>query len=97
MIIASAVRLKNGKVYIGKRHGDCYEQIKSLGFEQSICKESAQGFITDGLEFLNREDGYYHAFKNNQCKEQLPFASHIKGLECSVEDWKACLFSEDLW
>ena len=98
MIIASAVKLSNGKVYIGKRHGDCYLQIKNFGLEKALCTDSIQGFITDDLEFLNREQGYYHAYKNKQCNKQEPFgANFCKWLQRPIEKWKACLFSEDLW
>ena len=98
MIIASAVKLSNGKVYIGKRHGDCYQQIKSLGLSKELCRKSTQGFITDDLMFLNREDGYYHAYENKQCDKQEPFeANFCEGLYRPIEEWRACLFSEDLW
>lgn len=98
MIIASAVKLKDGRVYIGKRHGDCYGQIKSLGMSKELCKESTQGFITDTLKFLNREEAYYHAYSEGQCEMQEPFeANFCEGLERDIENWKACLFSEDLW
>ena len=98
MIIASAVKLDNGKVYVGKRHGDCYKQIKSMGMSTEDCIGSSQGFITDSLKFLNREQGYYHAFENNQCEKQEPFeADFAEGLAMTLEEWKPCLFSEDLW
>lgn len=98
MITASAVKLKNNKVYIGKRHGDCYTQIKSFGMSTGVCEGSTQGFITDNLKFLNREDAYYHAYNSKQCKQQFPHESNFcPGLRITKEEWKACLFSEDLW
>lgn len=98
MIIASAVKLKNKKVYIGKRHGDCYAQIKSLGMSTEVCHNSTQGFITDELKFLNREDAYYHAYNEGQCEFQFPHELDIHpDLHIKKEEWKALLMSEDLW
>ena len=98
MIIASAVKLDTGKVYIGNRHGDCYSQIESFGLSLSICKDSIQGFITDELVFLDREQAYYHAFASNQCEEQTPIdKEYCLGLSIKKENWKPCLISEHLW
>lgn len=98
MIVSSAVKLKDNRVFVGSRHGDCYSNIKMLGLEKEVCRESIQGFITDGLVFLNRENGYYHAHENKQCKKQ-EFNPNYKavGLQIKEEDWKPVLFSEDLW
>lgn len=99
MIVSSAVKLNDGRVFVGKRHGDCYKQGKLILKENiSLFKESIQGFITDNLIFLNRQEAYYEAYKNNQCEEQKPYeANYCEGLERSIHDWKPCLFSEDLW
>ena len=98
MIIASAVQLSNNKVYIGKRHNNCYDQIKALGIPKKKALDATQGFLTDNLEFLNREEGYYHAYKCNQCDKQVPHESNYAlGLYIKKEEWKAFLMSEDLW
>jgi hypothetical protein len=69
MIISSAVKLEDGRVFVGRRHGDCYEhmmEILNLSLDKIPIKNSVQEFQTDYQEFLNREEGYYHARKYNQ-------------------------------
>ncbi len=104
MIVSSAVKLSNGMIFPGKRHGDCYEMIKVVLGDKECCKGSIQGFLTDSLEFLNREEAYYHAFSCKQCSEQKYnkelFEVYYKtnnGLYISEGDWHPVLFSEDLW
>ena len=97
MIVASAVRLTNGSVFVGKRHGDCYQMIKHITADKESCKDSMQGFITDKLEFLDREDAYFEAFACGQCKEQDYKPSPARGLFIPKELWHPVLFSEDLW
>lgn len=99
MLVASAVRLKDGRVFVGKRHGDCYSKMKDLGLQIEECNNGAtQGFITDRLFFLDRKESYSEARLHDQCKEQVynPVA-YAKGLEVKREDWHPVLFSEDLW
>jgi len=104
MIISSAIKLSNGSVFVGKRHGDCYQAIRYITQDKESCKGSIQGFLTDKLEFLNREEAYYHAFACGQCKEQM-FNQELyekclmTGLDIprSESDWIPTLASEDLW
>lgn len=97
MIIASAVKLSNQKVYTGERHGNCYAKIKFLGLSIESCKNSIQGFITDDLTFLDREAGYHHAFRNKQCEEDVYTEAEHPDLKISKDKWKPQLHSEDLW
>jgi len=104
MIISSAVKLVNGSVYMGERHGDCYQWIKTYIGDKEICLNSIQGFINDSLHFLTRQEAYYEALENGQCKlQEYPFdlqQKHLQannGLYISESEWKPCLFSEDLW
>lgn len=108
MIVSSAVKLANGSVYVGVRHGDCFQHIfeinKLVGMETEEARklhfDCVQGFINDKLVFLTREQAYYEAYECGQCKEQsyeTMFARYIKGLTITKENWKPCLFSEDLW
>ena len=99
MIVASAVRLRDGHTFVGSRHGDAYTKMIELGVPKEYCECGAtQGFITDKLTFMDRETAYYHAFSYKQCKEQkytpTPYAN---GLGIKEEDWKPSLSSEDLW
>ena len=90
MIVASAIRLSNGSVYVGKRHNDCFKNAIDINVLKGYSLEEAwklhlnceQGFITDKLEFLNREEAFIHAGKNGQLKNN---------------DGPAYLTSEDLW
>ena len=99
MIVASAVRLKDGRVFVGKRHGDAYVKMIELGIPKEDCEcEATQGFISDLLIFYDRTDAYYIAFYYGQCDEQKYNPTlYAKGLESNEEDWKPSLSSEDLW
>jgi hypothetical protein len=88
MIIASAIKLSDDRVFVGKRHGDCfsnlikiyektgmdYEEVRKLHFN------CIQGFINDKLQFLDRRQAAQEAEENKQW-----IATHD------------ILMSEDLW
>ena len=108
MIIASAIKLKDERVFVGKRHGDCFHnmlQIMSLEDINSplianLIDGCTCGFITDSLVFLNRKDAYIEAYKCGQCKEQVaPDKKREEELYKIglTEPWDFCLASEDLW
>jgi hypothetical protein len=88
MIVASAIKLTDGRVFVGKRHGDCFANVIALHTKIGMSEEDArrlhfnctQGFITDDLHFIDRDEGAYHALKAGQV---------------SVD--KDYLLSEDLW
>jgi hypothetical protein len=98
MIIAAAIRLSNGSVFVGKRHSDCFRNAVSVLNVASPDffpgNGGEQGFITDRLVFLDREEAYYEAHHNNQCKEQKEITPNPTRSDFK---WKPCLFSEDLW
>ena len=91
MIVAAAIRLKNGAVFVGKRHGECFRNYRDIMLKsgnnwtaetlKANCHGHMQGFITDALEFLSREDALEHA----KAYKQVP------------ADTIGDLFSEDLW
>jgi hypothetical protein len=107
MIIASAIKLSNGSVFVGKRHGDCYYNMKvilKLEKPNQCSVKATQGFINDKLQFLDREDAYYEALENNQCTEQTkPSQEYLDMINKMFKDdnpkyeWKPQLASEDLW
>ena len=105
MIVAAAVKLNDGRVFVGKRHNDCFaiiiELYKQMGIDyeesQKLHFNCVQGFITDTLVFLNRTDAYYEAFKCKQCEEQKYRLFPIKGFTITEEEWKPMLASEDLY
>ena len=88
MIIASAIRLTDGRIFVGKRHADCFANVIALHEKMGIDYEKArephlnceQGFINDKLQVLTRRDAAQEAEESGQ--------------------WIATsstLYSEDLW
>jgi len=79
MIICSAVRLKDGSVFVGKRHGDAYTNALKLlkaneddmNLLDSLFAGSEFGFITDGLVYLDRYDSFDEAVKCKQVSSDL--------------------------
>ncbi len=65
MIIASAIKLSSGMVFVGKRHGDVVENIHFILKDTSddCFNDCITGFINDNLQFLNRAQAYYEAFE----------------------------------
>jgi hypothetical protein len=84
MIVASAIKLADGRVFVGKRHGDCYRNYKLINHEEKpdgTTFKVVQGFINDRLQFLDRSQAYVEAVVCGQCEDKgYPF-----------------LLSEDLW
>jgi hypothetical protein len=81
MIIASAIKLSDGRVFVGKRHGDCFKAIVFFTGDRMNRVGSTQGFINDKLQFLDRGLAYLEALENKQCEKKEYY-------------WLA---SEDLW
>jgi hypothetical protein len=94
-IIASAVQLENGQIFVGKRHSDAQKNaLKILGEEiYSKNKMVRDGFITTLLRFVSRKEAYLIAKSNGQ------FKRYEIQKACSVENGYDGdeLFSEDLW
>jgi len=90
VIVSSAVQLNDGRVFVGRRHGDAYKAIKEIYDPSdinkievlSLLRGNIQGFLTDTLVFLTREEAYIEAKKCGQ----------LRGL-CEEHP----LYSEDLW
>jgi hypothetical protein len=60
VIIASAVKLPDGQIFTGKRHGDAYKLARDLlKSGRPLCGED--GFLTSGLIFLDRKEVYKYA------------------------------------
>ena len=92
MIIASAIKLTDGRVFVGKRHGDCFKNLMDIYISTGMEHEEArklhfnctQGFITDSLVFLDRKQAYFEACKCDQFKnKEVPPTAY--------------LISEDIW
>ena len=87
MVVCSAVRAKDGKVYCGKRHVDCLRNMDKTGkYEWPLTKDAVQVFVTDEGEFLGRAEAMEHFIQSGQ----VPF---ING----VFHHSTLLFSEDLY
>lgn len=95
MLIASAIKLTSGEIYVGKRHGDCFRNFRDIhrlanskasdDDLKRMCIGCEQGFLSSSLLFLSRREAYEYARKTNQCEEIF---SDIDNIE---------LLSEDLW
>lgn len=83
-ITASAVKLKNGMVFVGKRHGDAMRHARNILDSDIKNLIIDDGFITSDLRFLNRFEAYKLAKENGQFRRDYV---------CGLEE----LFSEDLW
>jgi hypothetical protein len=90
MIVASAIKLTNGEIYVGKRHCDCFAMITLANEKTNFYSEEElrklhinceQGFITDKLKFMNRYEAWDEAFRCKQINET------------QFDE----LYSEDLW
>ncbi len=86
MIIASAIKLNDGQIFVGKTHNAAiYNASVTLCLHGM--PEMEQGFLTSKLEFLSRKEAYIYAKKTKQFKRR-DTGNHYNGKE---------LFSEDLW
>lgn len=95
MIIASAIKLTNGEIYVGKRHCDCFQNLISIKTKTGLYSNDElrklhisceQGFVDSSLRFLDRYEAYFEAYECSQCKEQD-----------LTDNTLPCLMSEDLW
>jgi hypothetical protein len=92
VIVASAIKLSDGRVFVGKRHGDCFKTLMAISIASGVEEEQSrklhfnctQGFITDQLIFLDRVSAYEEAGSCGQLKK--------KGVSVG-----AYLLSEDIW
>lgn len=102
LVVAAAVMLGDGRVFVGKRHNDCFQAVATvyqrIGMEWDDARlmhiGCVQGFITDHLEFLSREEALEVAIAAGQClpKEAPPaFCQGSEGMHSAI------LMSEDLW
>lgn len=89
MLIASAIKLTTGDIYVGKRHSDCFRNLMELNRKTGLYSEEdlrklhfncTQGFINSNLYFLTRAEAAVDAYESSQI-------DHVATL----------LLSEDLW
>jgi hypothetical protein len=89
MIYYSAIKKEN-KIYVGKRHHDCFAKMVRCGVD-NVNIDSVQGFITDKGKFVERNEAYKIAKSCGQYKRE-----QLCSKDCSPSTLKI-LFSEDLW
>jgi hypothetical protein len=93
-IIASAIQLENGQIYVGKRHSDAQKNAlailgKDIYSRNKIVKD---GFITTLLRFVNRKEAYLIAKEHDQFKRyEIQKACGVENRYDGDE-----LYSEDL-
>lgn len=64
-IVCSAIRDKAGRLFLGPRHGHCFQAANEFKQEDSF-DEYEQGFIDQHNKFLTREEAWIIAEKNGQ-------------------------------
>jgi hypothetical protein len=96
MIVAAAIKLRDGRIFVGKRHADAIRNamlIFGIRVADSRLFDMTDGFLTDDLRFLNREEAFVYAKETGQFRrEELAEAAGIKSGYNGTE-----LFSEDIW
>jgi hypothetical protein len=93
MIIASAIKLKDGQIFLGKRHGDAiFAAHKILEVEHISFVDD--GFLTSDLQFLSRKEALLYAKAHGQFKRE----EMQKKIGRRIYSYNGDeLFSEDLW
>lgn len=81
LIKHAAVRMKNGMIFLGKSHADCFHQAKNVGVPHSQ-KAKDQGFFTSKGRIVDREEAFKIAVDAGQVSGDRP---------------ASILFSEMLW
>jgi hypothetical protein len=89
LIYYSAIK-KDNKIYVGKRHGECFAKMTRCGVK-NVGIDSVQGFITNKGKFVDREEAYKIAKSCGQYKRE-----QLCSEDCALSTLKI-LFSEDLW
>lgn len=81
MLVASAVKLSDGRIFTGKRHNDCFALIMENGISKEECRGHIQGFVDGRFQFLTRSQALAEAIRCRQLKREV----------------QGELSSEDLW
>jgi len=57
IVICSAIKLPDGRIYRGQRHSDCFRAIVDRGIPREEVIGEEQGFVTSTGRFVTREEG----------------------------------------
>lgn len=82
MIIEAAIRLKDGRIFTGMRHGHILRNLVLAGLKKDVFICADQGFVDESFTFYSRKDAEDHARSCGQLSGKI-----IGGV----------LTSEDLW
>ena len=69
MIVIAAVKRGN-RIWIGKRHSDCFDRMRADGCIFFAPGTAIQGFLTHNAKFVDREQAYEIALRFGQIKER---------------------------
>lgn len=67
VLVISAIKCQNGKVYLGRRHNNCFSSM----IEKNEHINSIQGFLTNKDRFVDRKEGEEIARESNQLEGKL--------------------------
>lgn len=68
-IECAAIKTKEGRIFEGKSHADCYQAMKQAGVPRLDTRNCAQGFVTDEGVFADRYAAAEIAFKAGQTEK----------------------------
>ena len=69
MIKQAAVK-KGNKMWVGKRHSDCFYSMMASGVKPGGKPKEVQGFVTDENRFVDRAEAYVIAVACGQIKDR---------------------------
>jgi hypothetical protein len=70
-ITTAAIKLKNGEIYTGKNHSECYLACNKIHpIEEKEHLNAQQGFITSEENFVSRADAAKIAFEAKQIQNE---------------------------
>lgn len=69
-IMHAAVRLEDGRVFLGKCHSDCFRQMSNIGIKAPGAAD-AQGFVTSKGNFAMRKAAAVIAVDAGQVREGI--------------------------
>lgn len=67
----AAIRLEDGRVFTGRRHGDVLRKIKAAGVDRLVSVHGIHGFVTECGQFVTRAEAAVVAFDAGQTPKLL--------------------------
>ncbi|MBR3697585.1 MAG: hypothetical protein IKM97_04935 [Clostridia bacterium] len=85
MIIAPAIKTKEGKIYAGR---NCHSELLVMHLDEFATAE--QGFITDDLKFVDRKEALIIARKENSNLNKLVDTDELYSEDLWLRSDKKC-------